>query len=229
MQQVRREVRVGDVTAEVTFKTMKTLRLRVMAPDGRVSVSVPHRTPLPIVEEFISQRQDWIRRKRESVAFVAMPGVPQVDGDRARLWGQWVPIVATDAPSAGAHLVDGRIHLLRDPNRPEEAQRALDAMLVSEMDPVVQDLRRLYEGLLSVSAARIRYRRMRSRWGSCQVRTASITLNTALAEYPPEALEYVVVHELVHLREPGHGPGFRNLMGRVLPDWKERRRRLHGR
>ena len=83
-----------------------------------------------------------------------------------------------------------------------------------------------WEPILGVKAQSLAYRNMRSRWGSCQPSTGRICINVRLALYPPECLEYVVVHELCHLLVKGHGPQFRELMTRVMPDWKERRAKL---
>lgn len=83
-----------------------------------------------------------------------------------------------------------------------------------------------WEPVLGVKAGKLAYRKMKSRWGSCQPSTGRICINTVLAICPPECLEYVVVHELCHLRVPGHGPEFHALMDAVMPDWKERRDKL---
>lgn len=83
-----------------------------------------------------------------------------------------------------------------------------------------------WEPILGVKASKIAYRNMKSRWGSCQPATGRICLNVRLALYPPECLEYVVVHELCHLLERGHGRRFCALMDAVLPDWRERRAQL---
>ena len=83
-----------------------------------------------------------------------------------------------------------------------------------------------WEPILGVKAGQLAYRKMKSRWGSCQPATGRICINTVLALYPPECLEYVVVHELCHLIVPGHGPDFHAIMSRVMPDWKQRRARL---
>ena len=77
---------------------------------------------------------------------------------------------------------------------------------------------------MTVKAGKIAYRNMTSRWGSCQPSTGRICINVRLALYPPECLEYVVVHELCHLLERGHGPRFHALMDTFMPDWKERLR-----
>ncbi len=83
-----------------------------------------------------------------------------------------------------------------------------------------------WEPIMGVKAGRIVYRNMTSRWGSCQPATGRICINVRLALYPPECLEYVVVHELCHLFERGHGPRFHALMDRFMPDWKARRAKL---
>lgn len=83
-----------------------------------------------------------------------------------------------------------------------------------------------WEPVLGVKAGTLAYRKMKSRWGSCQPSTGRICINVVLALYPPECLEYVVVHELCHLLVPGHGPEFHAIMDRVMPDWKQRRAKL---
>lgn len=83
-----------------------------------------------------------------------------------------------------------------------------------------------WEPILGVHAGKLVYRNMTSRWGSCQPSTGRICINVRLALYPPECLEYVVVHELCHLLVRGHGPDFRALMDGVMPDWRDRRAKL---
>lgn len=83
-----------------------------------------------------------------------------------------------------------------------------------------------WEPIMGVHAEKVTYRDMKSRWGSCQPSTAVIRINIRLALFPPECLEYVVVHELCHLLERGHGPRFHALMDAFMPDWRQRRAQL---
>ena len=106
------------------------------------------------------------------------------------------------------------------PDRSEaEAKRILQERLPTLLDRWVPVVGRRPE--------RISLRKMKTRWGSCTPATASIRLNTDLAWLDPDLLEYVLVHELTHLYEHGHGPGFRARMDCYMPDWTERRRRLN--
>ena len=100
-----------------------------------------------------------------------------------------------------------------------EAKRILQERLPTLLDRWVPVVGRRPE--------RISLRKMKTRWGSCTPVTASIRLNTDLAWLDPDLLEYVLVHELTHLYEHGHGSGFRARMDHYMPDWTERRRRLN--
>ncbi|MEG0324167.1 MAG: SprT family zinc-dependent metalloprotease [Raoultibacter sp.] len=120
----------------------------------------------------------------------------------------------------------------------EQKQRALAIKpqhLVDDADPAqvaawramveaaVPDLIAQWESRMGVKAQKLAYRSMTSRWGSCNPTTGRICINVQLANFPPECLEYVVVHELCHLLERGHGPRFKALMDEFLPDWRSRR------
>ncbi|MGN0261406.1 MAG: M48 family metallopeptidase [Eggerthellaceae bacterium] len=83
-----------------------------------------------------------------------------------------------------------------------------------------------WEPIMGVKAGELAYRNMKSRWGSCQPSTGRICINIRLALFPPECLEYVVVHELCHLLEFGHGPRFKALMDAFLPNWREAKKKL---
>lgn len=120
----------------------------------------------------------------------------------------------------------------------EQKQRTLEAKpqhLVDQADPAQIALWRSaveaaapalvskWEPIMGVKAQKLAYRSMTSRWGSCNPATGRICINIQLANFPPECLEYVVVHELCHLLERGHGPRFKTLMDEFLPDWRSRR------
>lgn len=84
----------------------------------------------------------------------------------------------------------------------------------------------MWEPLLGVNVKKLAYRNMKSRWGSCQPTTGRICINTRLALYPPECLEYVVVHEMCHLIEPGHTPAFWALVEHHLPAYRTAKAKL---
>lgn len=82
--------------------------------------------------------------------------------------------------------------------------------------------------IMGVSPKTLAYRNMRSRWGSCTPDTGRVCINVRLALYPPQCLEYVVVHELCHFFVRNHGAGFKMLMDKYLPNWRESKKLLEG-
>lgn len=105
----------------------------------------------------------------------------------------------------------------------KEEIEAWRAVVKACVPPLVDE----WAPILGVHPKKIAYRNMKSRWGSCQPETGRLCFNIRLALYPPECLEYVVVHELCHFLEPNHGPGFHALMDRVMPDWPARKKKLN--
>ena len=104
----------------------------------------------------------------------------------------------------------------------QEEQEAWRAVVKACVPSLVE----AWEPILGVQVKQLTYRNMKSRWGSCQPSTGKICINTRLALYPPECLEYVVVHEMCHLLVANHGPGFKTLLTKVMPDWKRRADKL---
>lgn len=101
----------------------------------------------------------------------------------------------------------------------EEDQRTWRVLVEAGVSALLD----IWEPVIGVHAEKLAFRNMKSRWGSCQPATGRICINTRLALYPPRCLEYVVVHELVHMLEPSHNARFHRLMDGFLPDWRERR------
>lgn len=104
----------------------------------------------------------------------------------------------------------------------KEEQAAWRKVVKACVPPLVK----AWEPLLQVQVQQLTYRNMKSRWGSCQPSTGKICINTRLALYPPECLEYVVVHEMCHLLVANHGPEFKKLLTKIMPDWKSRANKL---
>lgn len=124
-------------------------------------------------------------------------------------------------------IVDQRRSVIASPaSRAERASDAEIAQWKAVVASCVPVLVSEWAPVLGVGVRKLDYRNMKSRWGSCQPSTGRVCINVRLALYPPECLEYVVVHELCHFLVPNHGPEFKELMGRLMPDWKERAAKL---
>ena len=128
---------------------------------------------------------------------------------------------------ARADIVGDEVRV-RVPEGADEAavKRALDALFKRELLAAAQAMLPECERTVGKRAGELRIRDMKTRWGTCNIKTACVTINLRLAERPPECLRYVLTHELCHLHEPGHGERFWKRMDVYFPDWKRVRKLL---
>lgn len=226
-------IEVGGIPVHVTRKSVRNVNIRIH-DDGSVHMSVPWRVSRAQATFAAEGRLDWIRRSRDEVAARrAASAHLWRTGETLEVWGRPTPVALVPSSDEGAGLVDGSL-LVRvrpgdagdDPASVDHRSGLVEAFLQSEMRRALLQLVPTCEARVGRHASSITIRRMKTRWGSCTVRDASIRLNTALAEQPPACLEMVLVHELCHLHEANHGPRFHALMDRFCPGWREAQRYL---
>ena len=232
MRVVREQSTVLDgIPAQIRYKNIKNLYLRVQPP-GVVEVSAPQGMTGAAIEGFISRRRTWIdERLRLICASAAAEKRRRYEtGEMILLWGVQCPLEVRPVTrgKAYAEYADGRILLYASPDADvEERAEAVRALYRAELAAAIERTVPECEHIVGKHAAAWRIRAMKTRWGSCSTRTASITLNLALARYERRALVYVILHELTHLWVRGHGAVFHARMDRYLPDWRDVRRVLN--
>ena len=223
---------VGDIPIAVTRKRIKHLHLRVRPPNGQVTMSAPHRARLQDVEAFAATRLEWIRRQQNRVRGQAREATPRfVPGESHYLWGRrhLLAVVERDGRQ-GVKLDNRHIALFIKPGGDTAIRSRVmsawhKAILHHTLPPLIQK----WEQRLKVRVKGFYLRRMKTRWGTCNSRTGHIRLNTELVTKPGHLLEYVLVHEMVHLIVPNHGARFVALMNEHYPAWREARAELNGR
>lgn len=215
---------LDGILVAVTVKSVKYLRLRVVPPQGEVRVSAPLGVSQAEVRQFVQERREWLLHARREVVARAEIRRPVTSSGVAWLWGVKYRATLTIGRWESAHRIGDAIHIVA--SEPGRADLVLDTLYRRELDIALEPMLDRWQERVGRNVKTLRFRRMTSRWGSCNSRTASITLNLALAQFRPEFLEYVLVHELVHLWEHGHGAGFQARMTALLPHWRQRRREL---
>jgi predicted metal-dependent hydrolase len=196
---------------------------------------VPSRCGRRAIEEAVHGRLDWVRRKLAEYEAMGPPPGPRrfADGERLPYRGRWygLHIAATDGAKPVVALRRGRFELSRSAAggadlAADEAREAFAAWYTARAHEVLAARVELFSGLAHVRPAGIRVRDMGKRWGSCHSRSRLLSFHWETVLLPPRILDYIVVHELLHLIEPNHGPRFWSRVEAVLPDWKDRRRWL---
>ena len=229
-----------EIPVSVVRKRVKNLNLRVRA-DGTVTLSIPQHLPLARAREFLDRKGGWIaERVRRNIERRPSPDLAGELPDRIPLWGKLVPRDSVQANSgravggqgAGGRAIPGQAASGRDagdqgaPGQTTIDQAALDELYRTEVLRALPDVVERMEARIGVHATRWSVRVMKTRWGSCTPKTGAIRINARLAAYPPECLEFVVAHELVHLLEPSHNARFHALLDEFCPGNRGIARRL---
>lgn len=230
MRVVREQHTTFDgIPALVRYKNIKNLYLRVR--DGHIELSVPQRTAQRDMENFVRRRRAWIDDRLRLLCVRAERPAPQyAEGERIRLWGTEYPLVCVPLTRGKfyAEYANGTIVLHVSGTEDVDVRRAaIEALYRVELAAAIEREAPVCENIVGKRAARWRIRAMKTRWGSCNVRTAAITLNLQLAQYDVRALRYVITHELTHLWVRGHDSRFYARMDRYFPDWQNVRRELN--
>ena len=214
----KRTVLVGSVPVEVERRDVKNITIRVRR-DKTVHASVPRRLSEQDVDAFLQSRRDWIERYAAGSGAVSEEPPASV-----RVWGIEVPVVIEEgvSRSAKASFCDDRV-VVRTPSSPsrDAVVTALRALFADEVRRALPAVVSACEARVGAKASAWRIRHMTSRWGSCNVKTRAITINSALAQFDRSCLEQVVTHELCHIFERGHNARFYALMDKALPSWRD--------
>lgn len=218
-------------SAVVMRKPIRGLRMTLRPGDGVLRVSAPLRAQDSDIRDFIVSHRKWIMVQRERLAQVAAcPACEYCDGETLALWGGEVTLrVRSGALRAMAALEAPDVLGLKVRRGATVSARRAAVMrfYALEMLKAVGRLLPALQTAMGVEVKTLKVRAMRSRWGSCNARSATVTLALELARRPLESMEYVLTHELAHLKVRSHGIRFKSILDRHLPDWRARRGRLN--
>ncbi len=236
----RETLQVGPYEVELTRKYIKRAYLRVEDATGPVRVSVPVRMSGADVRAFVERNAAWIEGRRALLAESppASPRRGHVAPDATvLLWGEQVALedlvpraarelsgIKDDDPASedGLRAAVVRAWGSCGPDEAARVERAVASCLRSKLALRARPLVDAWGSRMGVVVCELRFRDMQTRWGTCNTSAHRVWLAVSLAHFPPECLELIVVHELCHLLQRGHGPRFKALMDRFLPDWRSR-------
>jgi predicted metal-dependent hydrolase len=221
---------IGAVPVEVTIKPIKNLHLSVVPPDGAVRISAPQGMSPDHVRAYAIGKLGWIRRQqarlssqqRESPRLV-------IERESHALWGQRLLLHIEEVNAAPRVEVHPKhlILYIRPGSTQDKRRSILAAWYRKELRKEAADLIDHWQQRLGVQINKLFVQAMSRQWGSCNPSTKNIRLNTQLAQKPRACLDYIVLHELAHLKVPTHGEEFIALLDSMQPDWQERRRLLN--
>lgn len=227
----RQRIEIRDLEVEVVRKDIKNLHLGVYPPNGRVRVAAPKRLNDEAVRLAVVSRLAWIRhqqakfekQERQSQREMVSGETHYVQGRRYRL--------DLRKDSIGPKVWPRTMHRLElrvgDETNRKQREEVLNRWYRELLRAQVADLVVKWEQKIGVRVKDWRIRKMKTRWGTCNRDAGRIWINLELVKKPPSCLEFIVVHEMIHLLERHHNEHFRELMDSTLPHWRLYRGQLN--
>lgn len=223
-------LQLGDLVISVTRKPVKHVHLSVRPPDGRVTLTAPPDTRLAVLRSYAATRLPWIRDRQATFKAQARE-MPRRYRTREShwVWGRRYLLVVVERDERPSVTLKGRrmVLVVRPSTSVEKRAEVVNEWQRGLLHAAVPELIQVWERRLGVVVNGYHLQRMKTRWGSCNPATRNIRLNTELARKPVDLLEYVVVHEMLHLLEPRHSTRFVELLFEHYPSWREARANLN--
>ncbi|MGH8645264.1 MAG: M48 family metallopeptidase [Gammaproteobacteria bacterium] len=223
-------IQLGEISILVTRKAIKHVHLSVHPPSGRVTLSAPRATRLDVARAYAISKLGWIREQQSKLRNQAREAPRKfIERESHHLWGRrHLLTVVHRGTKPFVSLDHRRITLTVRPG--SDAQKRAEVIHEwhkSLLHKVVPVFISKWEPKLKVKVAGYFLQRMKTKWGSCNHRAGHIRLNTELVKKPKDLLEYVIVHEMVHLLERTHSDRFIAILGEHYPTWREARAELN--
>jgi len=223
-------INLGDIAVDVVFKDIKNIHLSVHPPHGRVQIAAPSRMNLDTIRIFAISKLAWIKQQQKQLqSQVRETPREYLDRESHYVWGKrYLLRVARREQAPAVTLKHDHMILGVRPGTAKEAREAIVAdWYRQQVKSAAAELIPKWEQVLGVSPKKIFVRRMKTKWGSCNPVAGTIRLNTELAKKPKDCLEYIFVHEMVHMLEPSHNASFVALMDQYMPAWRHYREELN--
>ena len=223
-------IELGDISIAVTRKGIKNVHLSVHPPHGRVTLVAPTATRLEVARAYAISKLGWIREQQQKLEGQARETPRKyVNRESHFLWGRRHLLTIVEANRRPYVALDHKRMTLTVRPGSDAAKRAEvihewhKTLLHKQVPPVIER----WERRLKVDVGGYFLQRMKTKWGSCNHRAGHIRLNTELVKKPKDLLEYVIVHEMVHLIEPTHSDRFISILEKHYPTWREARAELN--
>ena len=224
---------VDDTEIRLIKKNIKNLHLSVLPPDGSVRISAPKELNDEAIRLFVVSKLSWIKKQRAK--FKRQERQPErefVSGESHYFLGQryLLNVIYTNKRRQGA-AIRNKTYLdlfVRENSGKEQRRKVMREWYRSELKVLIPPLIRKWEPQIGVKVESWGVKLMKTKWGSCNIAAKRIWLNLELAKKNPACLEYIVVHEMVHLLERLHNENFVAYMDKFLPNWRSIKAELNG-
>jgi hypothetical protein len=220
---------VAGIEVELIQKNIKNLHLAVYPPNGKVRLAAPLDVNEKTLELYVASKISWIRKQQRKFASINRQSPRQFINRESHYYlgkRYLLRVHETDHPYRYPKVVcKTKTYIDLYVNEKYTTEQRADLMKEwyrVKLKDILSELVPKWETLLNVKANHVKVQTMRTKWGSCNTENGNVMFNIELAKKPIECIEYVVVHELLHLIERKHNDVFKAYLDMYLPDWKNR-------
>lgn len=213
----------SDISVNISYKKIKNLHLRICGQNGDVKISAPQRMNFESIRVFVISKLNWIKKQQARLQLqVREKPKEYLSLENHCLFGKSYCLnLSNCSGKAKVILQDNTIELfVKEKATKEQKEKILHAWYREQLKKIIADYIDKWQSIINVQAQAFSIKKMKTRWGTCNIRTKKIWLNLELAKKSLPCIEYVVVHELVHLLEPSHNKRFVAYMNQFLPNWR---------
>lgn len=215
---------ISNLTIDIVRKNIKNMHLAVYPPNGRIRLSAPEKTDSEMMRLFAISKIGWIKKHIKN--FEAQPRETlreYISGESHYFQGKRYILKVIERKGYNKVEIKGtkNINLYVRPNTSKEDKAIiLKEWYRAEMKKQIPELISKWESIIGVKANDWAIKQMRTKWGTCNIEAKRIWLNLELSKKPIYCLEYIIVHELIHLLERNHNDRFVSYMNQFMPKWR---------
>jgi len=231
-------IEVDEIKIELKISRGKKLRMTISPKTAIPALHIPQGFSETKALQFARENIGWVKKHRIQIKQrIADKAEKQIikNGSIIRLWGYEYGVKIIKGGKILRFSIDDNFFYIKEPQAISEQEAlkkrlsALNKLYKQELQLFIEEILPRWEKTVKESPDIIKYRDMKSKWGSCNITEKIITLNIKLAEKSEECAEMVLVHELIHFKERLHNTRFKHYMTKFLPDWKNRVKILNSR
>jgi len=223
-----KKIVVENIDIQVEKKHIKNMYMRIVRPDGKVKITAPFLISDEQIRIFAVSKISWIKKRRKILEEKNRKTERHyVTGETFPLLGKPYTLSVRHGPVNKAFIQGPNIVLqVRNNTDTRRKAKIIEEWYRGILKIAVSSVSEKWEKIIGVKANEWKIQNMRTKWGTCNIAARRIVLNLQLAKKPPECLEYVIIHELVHLLEKSHNTKFKNYMDKYCPNWRSIRKNL---
>lgn len=224
------QITISGIDIEIVKKNIKNMHLYVKPPLGKVIVSAPIRVSNKSIENFVRLNIGWVKEQQEK--YINQPRMTErrcISGETYYIWGKQYFLEFRDSIHKYLKFDGDKIILgMKASSTIEQREIFMHEEFRKILNKQLERLVPKWEKTTGLYCDEYKTKYMTTRWGTCNSKAKRIWINLQMVEKPIECLEYIILHELIHLKISNHGTAFCDMMDKFMPEWKNRKNLLNG-